>query len=264
MIRGTRSAGRRRRTEALIATSVTPSQRIMDAPPRGTSPGSEKVEDTKTGTAAVFSFDGSVALIGASARASIPTSRIAPAIRRGRPSLHARRRGRRYQAVTDGRRPRPLGQLACLTLHFGTGTLGQSAASGLLPARATTSRVPDHRSSPAPLHVGSAQRPLEIAGDAVNRPRLPGTLLPNYVAEIKDFHRASPTAASRRRPAWKAPRRGGHAGHDRARARARSQWICIGNQASSRARKRRSSKPKERGGARTTTAAPGGDRTQDL
>jgi 1,5-anhydro-D-fructose reductase (1,5-anhydro-D-mannitol-forming) len=105
-------------------------------------------------------------------------------------------------AVTDGQTAaRPLEQLACLTLRFSGGTLGQVTASRLLPDSRNDfrlygilGRVEGHGSL-----WEARQGRLEVVSDTVNEVAdYPEALLPNYVAEIEDFQAA---VASDREPA---------------------------------------------------------------
>src|SRR2546426_1125247 len=116
----------------------------------------------------------------------------------GRPAaLRARRRGGRDHAVTDGQTvTRPLEQLACLTLRFGNGTLGQVVASRLLPDSRNDFRVYGITGLIAGHHSMWEARTgrFEITSDTVNETAdYPEALLPNYVAEIEDFQRAVTT-----------------------------------------------------------------------
>src|SRR5581483_5873430 len=96
-------------------------------------------------------------------------------------------------AVTDGQTAaRPLEQLACLTLRFGNGTLGQVVASRLLPDSRNDFRVYGIRGLIAGHHSMWEARTgrFEITSDTVNETAdYPEALLPNYVAEIEDFQR---------------------------------------------------------------------------
>ena len=100
-------------------------------------------------------------------------------------------------AVTDGQTvARPLEQLACLTLRFGNGTLGQVVASRLLPDSRNDFRVYGITGLIAGHHSMWEARTgrFEITSDTVNEAAdYPEALLPNYVAEIEDFQRAVAT-----------------------------------------------------------------------
>jgi len=100
-------------------------------------------------------------------------------------------------AVTDGQTvARPLEQLACLTLRFGNGTLGQVVASRLLPDSRNDFRVYGITGLIAGHHSMWEARTgrFEITSDTVNETAdYPEGLLPNYVAEIEDFQRAVAT-----------------------------------------------------------------------
>ncbi len=100
-------------------------------------------------------------------------------------------------AVTDGQTAaRPLEQLACLTLRFGNGTLGQVVASRLLPDSRNDFRVYGITGLIAGHHSMWEARTgrFEITSDTVNETAdYPEALLPNYVAEIEDFQRAVAT-----------------------------------------------------------------------
>jgi predicted dehydrogenase len=100
-------------------------------------------------------------------------------------------------AVTDGQTAaRPLEQLACLTLRFGNGTLGQVVASRLLPDSRNDFRVYGITGLIAGHHAMWEARTghFEITSDTVNETAdYPEALLPNYVAEIEDFQRAVAT-----------------------------------------------------------------------
>jgi 1,5-anhydro-D-fructose reductase (1,5-anhydro-D-mannitol-forming) len=100
-------------------------------------------------------------------------------------------------AVTDGQTAaRPLEQLACLTLRFGNGTLGQVVASRLLPDSRNDFRVYGITGLIAGHHSMWEARTgrFEITTDTVNETAdYPEALLPNYVAEIEDFQRAVAT-----------------------------------------------------------------------
>ena len=97
-------------------------------------------------------------------------------------------------AVTDGQRPdKPLEQIACLTLRFSGGTLGQVTASRLLPDSRNDFRlygILGRLEGHASLWEARQGR-LEIVSETVNEVAdYPEALLPNYVAEIEDFQRA--------------------------------------------------------------------------
>ena len=105
-------------------------------------------------------------------------------------------------AVTDGQRTdKPLEQIACLSLRFANGTLGQVTASRLLPdsrndfrVYGILGRIEGHGA----LWEARTGR-FEVVSDTVNETAdYPEALLPNYVAEIEDFQRA---VASGREPA---------------------------------------------------------------
>jgi 1,5-anhydro-D-fructose reductase (1,5-anhydro-D-mannitol-forming) len=100
-------------------------------------------------------------------------------------------------AVTDGQRTeKPLEQIACLTLRFANGTLGQVTASRLLPdsrndfrVYGILGRIEGHGS----LWEARTGR-FEVVSETVNETaEYPEALLPNYVAEIEDFQRAVAT-----------------------------------------------------------------------
>jgi 1,5-anhydro-D-fructose reductase (1,5-anhydro-D-mannitol-forming) len=97
-------------------------------------------------------------------------------------------------AVTDGQRAdKPLEQIACLTLRFANGTLGQVTASRLLPdsrndfrVYGILGRIEGHEA----LWEARTGR-FEVVSETVNETAdYPEALLPNYVAEIEDFQRA--------------------------------------------------------------------------
>jgi len=97
-------------------------------------------------------------------------------------------------AVTDGQRAeKPLEQIACLTLRFSGGTLGQVTASRLLPdsrndfrVYGILGRIEGHAS----LWEARTGR-FEVVSETVNETAdYPESLLPNYVAEIEDYQRA--------------------------------------------------------------------------
>jgi 1,5-anhydro-D-fructose reductase (1,5-anhydro-D-mannitol-forming) len=97
-------------------------------------------------------------------------------------------------AVTDGQTAaKPLEQIACLTLRFANGTLGQVTASRLLPdsrndfrVYGILGRIEGH----AALWEARTGR-FEVVSETVNETaEYPEALLPNYVAEIEDFERA--------------------------------------------------------------------------
>src|SRR5919197_5176731 len=96
-------------------------------------------------------------------------------------------------AVTDGQTAaRPLEQLACLTLRFANGTLGQVVASRLLPDSRNDFRVYGINGLIAGHHSMWEARTgrFEITSDTVNeRLEYPEELLPNYIAEVEDFQR---------------------------------------------------------------------------
>jgi len=100
-------------------------------------------------------------------------------------------------AVTDGQTPaHPLEQLACLTLRFGNGTIGQVVASRLLPDSRNDFRVYGITGLIAGHHSMWEARTgrFEITSDTVNESAdYPEALLPNYIAEIEDFQRAVAT-----------------------------------------------------------------------
>src|SRR5207249_6981965 len=100
-------------------------------------------------------------------------------------------------AVTDGQTvARPLEQLACLTLRFGNGTLGQVVASRLLPDSRNDFRVYGIDGAILGHHSMWEARTgrFEITSDTVNeRAEYPEELLANYIAEIEDFQRAVAT-----------------------------------------------------------------------
>lgn len=105
-------------------------------------------------------------------------------------------------AVTDGQTAdTPLEQVACLTLRFSGGTLGQVTASRLLPDSRNDfrlygilGRLEGHGSL-----WEARQGRLEVVSDTVNEVAdYPEELLPNYVAEIEDFQQA---VAANREPA---------------------------------------------------------------
>src|SRR6266478_6301008 len=93
-------------------------------------------------------------------------------------------------------RARPLEQLACLTLRFGNGTLGQVVASRLLPDSRNDFRVYGITGLIAGHHSMWEARTgrFEITSDTINETTdYPEALLPNYVAEVEDFQRAVAT-----------------------------------------------------------------------
>jgi 1,5-anhydro-D-fructose reductase (1,5-anhydro-D-mannitol-forming) len=100
-------------------------------------------------------------------------------------------------AVTDGQRDdKPLEQIACLTLRFTNGTLGQVTASRLLPDSRNDFRVYgilgriEGREALWEARTGR----FEVVSETVNETAdYPEALLPNYVAEIEDFQRAVAT-----------------------------------------------------------------------
>src|SRR5260370_3424670 len=96
-------------------------------------------------------------------------------------------------AVTDGQTAaRPLEQLACLTLRFGNGTLGQVVASRLLPDSRTDFRVYGITGLIAGHHSMREARTgrFEITSDTINETTdYPDALLPNYLAQSDDFRR---------------------------------------------------------------------------
>jgi 1,5-anhydro-D-fructose reductase (1,5-anhydro-D-mannitol-forming) len=100
-------------------------------------------------------------------------------------------------AVTDGQTvARPLEQLACLTLRFDNGTLGQVVASRLLPDSRNDFRVYGITGLISGHHSMWEARTghFETTSDTVNETAdYPEALLPNYVAEIEDFQRAAAT-----------------------------------------------------------------------
>jgi len=100
-------------------------------------------------------------------------------------------------AVTDGQTAeKPLEQIACLTLRFSGGTLGQVTASRLLPDSRNDfrlygilGRLEGHHS----LWEARTGR-FETVSETLNETReYPEELLPNYVAEIEDFQQAVAT-----------------------------------------------------------------------
>jgi predicted dehydrogenase len=100
-------------------------------------------------------------------------------------------------AVTDGQTAeKPLEQIACLTLRFSRGTLGQVTASRLLPDSRNDFRLygilgrfEGHHS----LWEARTGR-FEIVSETVNETsEYPEELLPNYVAEIEDFQQGVAT-----------------------------------------------------------------------
>lgn len=100
-------------------------------------------------------------------------------------------------AVTDGQTAaHPLEQLACLTLRFGNGTIGQVVASRLLPDSRNDFKVYGINGLIAGHHSMWEARTgrFEITSDTVTETAdYPEALLPNYVAEIDDFQRAVAT-----------------------------------------------------------------------
>ena len=100
-------------------------------------------------------------------------------------------------AVTDGQTAaRPLEQLACLTLRFDNGTVGQVVASRLLPDSRNDFRLYGITGLIAGHHSMWEARTgrFEITSDTINETAdYPESLLPNYVAEIEDFQRAVAT-----------------------------------------------------------------------
>ena len=122
-------------------------------------------------------------------------------------------------AVTDGQTvARPLEQLACLTLRFGNGTLGQVVASRLLPDSRNDFRVYGITGLIAGHHSMWEARTgrFEITSDTVNETAdYPEALLPNYVAE-RGTSRSSATvglSALSRRLRASARKKGGPAFH---------------------------------------------------
>jgi 1,5-anhydro-D-fructose reductase (1,5-anhydro-D-mannitol-forming) len=105
-------------------------------------------------------------------------------------------------AVTDGQTPdRPLEQIACLTLRFSGGTLGQVTASRLLPDSRNDFRLYGILGRLEGQHSLWEARTgrFETVSETVNETsEYPEELLPNYVAEIEDFQQA---VAARREPA---------------------------------------------------------------
>src|SRR5512144_179222 len=100
-------------------------------------------------------------------------------------------------AVTDGQTAaKPLEQIACLTLRFSVGTLGQVTASRLLPDSRNDFRLygilgrfEGHHS----LWEARTGR-FETISETINETcAYPEELLPNYVAEIEDFQHAVAT-----------------------------------------------------------------------
>ena len=97
-------------------------------------------------------------------------------------------------AVTDGQTAaKPLEQIACLTLRFSGGTLGQVTASRLLPDSRNDFRlygILGRLEGHASLWEARTGR-FETISETVNETAdYPESLLPNYVAEIEDFQRA--------------------------------------------------------------------------
>jgi 1,5-anhydro-D-fructose reductase (1,5-anhydro-D-mannitol-forming) len=97
-------------------------------------------------------------------------------------------------AVTDGQTgAKPLEQIACLTLRFSGGTLGQVTASRLLPDSRNDFRVYGilgRLEGHASLWEARTGR-FEVVSETVNESaEYPEALLPNYVAEIEDMQRA--------------------------------------------------------------------------
>jgi 1,5-anhydro-D-fructose reductase (1,5-anhydro-D-mannitol-forming) len=97
-------------------------------------------------------------------------------------------------AVTDGQRAgRPLEQLACLTLRFSGGTIGQVTASRLLPDSRNDLRVYgilgriEGHGSLWEARLGRLEVVSETVHETADYPESP---LQNYVAEIEDFQAA--------------------------------------------------------------------------
>jgi 1,5-anhydro-D-fructose reductase (1,5-anhydro-D-mannitol-forming) len=97
-------------------------------------------------------------------------------------------------AVTDGQTAaKPLEQIACLTLRFSGGTLGQVTASRLLPDSRNDFRLYGILGRLIGYHSLWEARTgrFETVSETVNETaEYPEELLPNYVAEIEDFLRA--------------------------------------------------------------------------
>src|SRR5262249_31671537 len=97
-------------------------------------------------------------------------------------------------AVTDGQTAaHPLEQLACLTLRFANGTLGQVVASRLLPDSRNDFRVYGITGLIAGHHSMWEARTahFEIASETVHETAAyPEARLPTYGAEIEAFQRA--------------------------------------------------------------------------
>ena len=100
-------------------------------------------------------------------------------------------------AVTDGQTAaKPLEQIACLTLRFSGGTLGQVTASRLLPDSRNDfrlygilGRLEGHHS----LWEARTGRFETVSEKVSETSEYPEELLPNYVAEIEDFQQAVAT-----------------------------------------------------------------------
>jgi 1,5-anhydro-D-fructose reductase (1,5-anhydro-D-mannitol-forming) len=105
-------------------------------------------------------------------------------------------------AVTDGQTAeKPLEQIACLTLRFSGGTLGQVTASRLLPDSRNDFRLYGILGRFEGLHSLWEARTgrFETVSETVNETsEFPEALLSNYVAEIEDFQQA---VATNREPA---------------------------------------------------------------
>ena len=104
-------------------------------------------------------------------------------------------------AVTDGQTvTRPLEQLACLTLRFGNGTLGQVVASRLLPDSRNDFRVYGITGLIAGHHSMWEARTgrFEITSDTVNETADCRTTW----QRSRTSSARSPRAASQPRPAW--------------------------------------------------------------
>jgi 1,5-anhydro-D-fructose reductase (1,5-anhydro-D-mannitol-forming) len=100
-------------------------------------------------------------------------------------------------AVTDGQTAaKPLEQIACLTLRFSGGTLGQVTASRLLPDSRNDFRlygIQGRIEGREALWEARTGR-FEVVSETVNETaEYPEALLPNYVAELEDFQQAVAT-----------------------------------------------------------------------
>ena len=195
------------------------------APPRGTSPDRRRSRTRRQRRPPCSRLDGSVALMAPSARASIPTSRIAPAIGRGRPAaLRARRRGGRDRGRhrrPDGRAPARAARLPHAALRHRHARPGGreppvSDSRNDFRVYGITRLIAGHHS----MWEARTGR-FEITTTPSTRPpttrkRCSRTTWPRSRTSTA----RSPPAASRRPRPGRAPRRGGHAGHDRVRAHA--------------------------------------------